>query len=285
MDYTGSNILKSQGGYQFKDDNARVIDSNDAVASRIELLRKVMGRRPVADADGFTPLDFGALSVDGEGYAPEEEYEEPQLSAEEIIADANAQAEEILARARSEAQEILENARTEAENAFANAQQNGHEEGYNIGYEEGLGSFEEKKAELDAYRAELEEALENELNELEPKFIELLTDIYEHVFHIQMSGNKEVVFYLLHNALRKVDSAKGFIVHVSKDDFGFVSMQKKELVAGIAGAEDTQIVEDITLNANECYIETGAGIFDCSLETQLSGLKRELRLLSYNPQV
>lgn len=284
MDYSGSNILKSQGGYQFKDDNARVIDSNEAVAARIELLRKVMGKRPIADADGFTPLDFGALAVDGGEYQDQEEYEEPQLTAEEIIAEANSQAEEILAKARAEAQEILANAQAEAESVFQGALNDGREEGYNTGYKEGLDSFEQKKAELDVYRNEMDEAFEKELNELEPRFIEILTDIYEHIFHIQMGGNKEIVFYLLHNALRKVDSAKGFVVHVSKEDFGFVSMQKKELVAGIAGAEDTQIVEDMTLNANECYIETGAGIFDCSLETQLSGLKRELRLLSYNPQ-
>jgi len=42
-----------------------------------------------------------------------------------------------------------------------------------------------------------------------------------------------------------------------------------------------EIVEDMTLKSNECFIDTGAGIFDCSLETQLEGLKRELRLLSF----
>ena len=68
---------------------------------------------------------------------------------------------------------------------------------------------------------------------------------------------------------------------MSKEDYGFVSMQKKELTAGIAGGETVEIVEDLTLKSNECFIDTGGGIFDCSLETQLEGLKRELRLLSF----
>ena len=46
-------------------------------------------------------------------------------------------------------------------------------------------------------------------------------------------------------------------------------------VSGISAADSTEIVEDMTLKPNECFIETGGGIFDCSLETQLSGLKRE----------
>ena len=42
-----------------------------------------------------------------------------------------------------------------------------------------------------------------------------------------------------------------------------------------------EIVEDRTLNKNECLIETEDGIFDCSLSTQLTELKRKLQLLSY----
>ena len=46
---------------------------------------------------------------------------------------------------------------------------------------------------------------------------------------------------------------------------------------GIVKVED----EDATLEKNECMIETGNGVFDCSLGTQLEALNEELRLLSY----
>ena len=58
-------------------------------------------------------------------------------------------------------------------------------------------------------------------------------------------------------------------------------MQKKALLAGIAHAANVEIIEDVTLNEGECLIETGGGIFDCGLGTQLSGLEKELKLLSY----
>ena len=46
--------------------------------------------------------------------------------------------------------------------------------------------------------------------------------------------------------------------------------------------EDMDIIEDATLDQKrECVIETGNGVFDCSLGTQLEALNEELRLLAY----
>ena len=42
-----------------------------------------------------------------------------------------------------------------------------------------------------------------------------------------------------------------------------------------------ELVEDMTLSRSQCFIETENGIYDCSLDTQLSELKRKLKLLSY----
>ena len=131
-----------------------------------------------------------------------------------------------------------------------------------------------------------EEQLMNDYNslvdELEPKFVDSLIDVFEHVLHVKYSDDKAVIYHLIKDAVRKADGASGLIIHVSREDYGFVSMQKRDLLAGLISAEDTQIIEDATLAQNECFIETGSGIFDCSLETQLEGLKRQLRLLAYS---
>ena len=74
------------------------------------------------------------------------------------------------------------------------------------------------------------------------------------------------------------------MIHVSKEDFGYVTMQKKDLLEGIPGSDTIEIIEDMTLTPNECMIETDGGIFDCSLGTQLQGLMKELKLLSYEKQ-
>lgn len=286
-----SSVIKQQVGYTFQDEDKRVIDTNELVARRIELLSEIMQKQAEKQTNfesdftqGLDAVQVGRLvSEDGEEFEDEQTVikaqpqgptqEELDQMCEEILAKANEEAEDIVAAARQEAEAILENSKEEGYKA-------GYDAGYSEGHDEAVAIIEGERESLLQRRKELEEEYENMVSELEPRFIALLSSIYEHIFHVKLAENKEVVFYLIQDAIRKVEGNKNFIIHVSKEDYGFVSMQKKELLAGLA-VDSAEIVEDMTLHANECFIETSGGIFDCSLETQLAGLKRELTLLSF----
>ena len=93
---------------------------------------------------------------------------------------------------------------------------------------------------------------------------------------------REVLCYLISATMRKTEDNRSFLVHVSKEDYPYVSMQKKQIMAGATAPNSTvEIVEDMTLGKGECMIETESGIFDCGLGTQLSELRQKLKLLSY----
>ncbi len=284
-----SNLLK-RGFVSPDSDNTRVIDSNALVAEKIKMLSSILNK-PLQpdnrefDEDGFSAglnaenVDLLLADEEGEsaGGIPVQEavpdLEEIQNEAQQIIEDAEAQAQEILQNAAAEAE-------ANKQAVYEEAKANGHNEGY----QQGLMEVDSMKAELQEIEMQLRQDYEAQIDQLEPMFIETLTDIYEHIFHVSLSDNKEIIFYLIQNTLKNIDGGNSMVIHVSKDDYGFVSMQKKELLSGISNADETDIVEDMTLKPNEAFIETGAGIFDCSLETELSGLKRMLRLLSYERQ-
>ena len=57
-----------------------------------------------------------------------------------------------------------------------------------------------------------------------------------------------------------------------------MSMQKKQLVAGLAISSAVDIIEDLTLAKGECFIEADGGIFDCGLGTQLKELRKKLKV-------
>ncbi|MCR5526750.1 MAG: hypothetical protein K6F39_05140 [Lachnospiraceae bacterium] len=272
----------------------KLIDSNQQVADKLNSIVREMEENAV-DPDGFSEglnaerVELLVDEADGEGYEDEGDTGEelnraaPRVvgTAEQIEA-AKAEAEEILSEARSEAEQIIADANAEAEGLRTQAVEDGQKMGFEQGREEGLEQAQAAKKEYEELSEQLEEDYRKKIEELEPVFIDTLTDIYEHVFHVRFGDSKDVIFHLIQDAVRKVEGNLNFIIHVSKEDYGFVSMQKKELLAGVSNAESAEIVEDMTLKQNECYIETGSGIFDCSLETQLSGLKKELRLLSYS---
>lgn len=266
-----------------------VIDSNERIAEKMEAEARRRKRAAAVSAgeEGFTG-GLGAERIDafeyGEGTesgnvlkAPEDtEPEGPTL--EEVRAQIDAELE----AAREEVEQIKSIAKSEIDAEKRAA----IEEGRNSGYAEGLAMAQNEadrmKSELEAEKARLEAEYDQLIDELEPKFIETITDIYRHIFNVNLENDKDILVHLLDSTLRRLDSSKTFIVHVSQDDYEYVSNQKKELTeTAVGGRGMVEVIEDITLRKNECMIETDGGIFDCGVGTQLEELTKKLKLLSF----
>ena len=154
---------------------------------------------------------------------------------------------------------------------------------------EGMSKAQAHEGAMEQEYLEKTQALENEYQQqidlLEPDLVEAITGIYEHVFHVELSSYREILTGLISDVLHKLEGSRSFIIHVSKDDYAYVSMQKKQILAG-AVSENTMVdvVEDAAVSRNECMIETENGIFDCGLGSQLSELKKRLTLLAWEKE-
>lgn len=277
-----SNLYK-RGFTCIKEDDARIIDSNALLAKKMSV--KPAGKitpGPV-DGDGFsTGLSADVIDV---LTADSEETEKEALTAGKMseAVEAGPSPEELLEQARLEIEEqkrVAEAALSmEREKVLSEAKKQGYQEGYAQGQQE----FDEKKRALAQTEKKLQNEYEAQVMQLEPKLIETLTGIYEHIFEVDLSDYRDIIVYLIAGTLRKTEGGRNYIVHVSGEDYPYVSMQKKQIVSGggVAANAALEIVEDITLSKNQALIETEGGIFDCSLGTQLSELTRKIRLLSY----
>ena len=290
--------------------NTRIIDSNARAEARLKELAMELavqcGEEPDF-ADGFTQgisaVEVSQLIRDGEGnfvgdqqdgvgiLKPEYGAAPPQSGQmqEELIAEAEAQIEQMRAEAMAEIEQtrvqIIEEAKSEG---YQQGFEQGQNDGFAQGHQDGLDSVTQEReqlhAEAEQVRASLEEEYARKIKELEPIFIDTLTGIYEHIFHVSLKNSRELIVYLIQNTMRNIETGGTYLIHVSKEDYPFASMQKRELIKGTNIAiENVELLEDVTLGKNECMIETGNGVFDCSLGTQLEALNEELRLLSYEP--
>lgn len=298
-----SNLYKSVG-VSLVVDAPRVIDSNALVealaAEQPPAPKNDGGKRTVslpADKDGFSQglsaeiLDsLTGVSEDGSeaGQMAPDGQEEAALQGGQILKEAQQQAERFAEEMKQQAQFEIENMKKEAADRLAVEKERILLETRELGYQDGL---ERGKKETEAVKRELEEEgkrlraqYDSLVEQLEPQFIDTLCGIYEHIFHVELSNYKDIIVHLIADTLRKTDGAKNYIVHVSKEDYPYVSMQKKQLAAG-TGSSLLEVVEDITLSKNQALIETDGGIFDCSLGTQLEELGKKLRLLSYEKPV
>lgn len=288
-------VLKS-GWMMINPTDTRVIDSNALVESKLKELAIKLANETSEDAnftDGFSQgIDAMQVAELVEG-AEEGDMQEPVQNSNAVdttYEQAMAEIEEMKAQAMEE----IEQARTEAiedgrREGYEEGVQKGTKEGYEQGHADGLKSVQEEREKLYHEAAEkiamIEQEYQNKIIELEPKFIDTLTGIYEHIFQVSLKNSRDLVVHLLGNAMKNIEGNSGFLIHVSKDDYPFVSMQKKEIIAGTnIQIENVDIIEDATLAKSECMIETENGVFDCSLGTQLEALNEELRLLAYTPQ-
>ena len=191
-------------------------------------------------------------------------------------------AKEELENCKAEAGRLIEEARAKAEQIKQTAYEEGHAEGYEAGVNEGKASVETMKADLSARADELENDYQNKITALEPQFVDALTDIYEHIFKVDLDTYRNVVASLLTDAINNSDGARNIIIHISRDDFHNIIAQKEEILTETGMLEDNvDFVQDATLGPASCLIETENGVFDCSLETELKELKRKLMLLAY----
>ena len=205
--------------------------------------------------------------------------EEPQVDMEAVQAEIDFK----LQQAQEQAQAIIEDANNQADEVRANAAAMGRQEGYDAGYQEGLAAVESMKADIELQKESLEKEYQQIVDELEPEMVDVLTQIYEHVFGIEFREDKGIILHLLKNTLSRIEPGNDLIVHISSDDFDDVMEEKESLDACITSPSTTmEIIEDPLLKENECMIESDSGVFDCSLGVELSELSRKLKLLSFD---
>lgn len=292
-----SNLLKSYYVSQ-NNEGKRVINTNELMEQKLERIRFVLPNANLDNEetayDGFAG-GLGADTLDSEALdalTGENPDDGTQASSNVIKADSPVESsytgpspEELVAKAKEEIEEMKAQAAEEIEQ-----QKNAtYEKAKNLGYQEGLKNAgkeaEQIKQGLKEEKLLMEQQYEQKLDELEPKFVRVLTDIYEKIFEVELSNSETLILSLLRNSMRKIEGCKNFLVHVSREDFSYVSEHREELLSQ-SNQEGTTIdvIEDATLHKNDCMIETVNGIFDCSLGTQLDELKKRLCLLSYEAE-
>ncbi|MCH4193392.1 MAG: hypothetical protein LKF52_13875 [Butyrivibrio sp.] len=284
-----SNLYKA-GWVTVDQSDKRVIDNNELIDQKILKFREEERKRQAMKAaensenaereDGFTEgINAEQLSqlTEDVGILPDPDQQdttsgaEIQIRVDEQLEEAGRQAQQLIDDAQKQAQKIRQNAKDEGRNA-----------GYNDGYQNGAEEAENLKKEIAKRGEELETEYRKMVDSLEPEMVDALTQIYEHVFEVDLRNDKDIILHLLQTALSRIESGNDYIIHVSPDDYDMITDEKEKLRENITSPNATmEIIEDPMMKENECIIETDGGVFDCSVGVELEELSRKLKLLSF----
>lgn len=286
-----SNLLKQY--YVSVDfEKTRVIDTNELAQKKIAELNRKM-QESVKDrgldefeaefTDGIEAVrvaelldEAGSSEAESNVFKSMPVYEGPseeeiQQMIEDRLQEANRQAEEIINAAYGEADSIRKQAQSE-----------GMRQGYDEGVMKAQAELQTMEEELVKKEQLLERQYEAKVSQLEPMFVDAITDVYEQIFHTDLSGYHDILIYLVESIVRKSDEDMQFMVHVSSKDYEMVYEKKAELLSKISRTDvRVEIVEDMTVAERQCIIETENGVFDCGIDTQLEELKKRFKLLTY----
>lgn len=247
--------------------NIRVMDYNSMVEQKLATLAK---QQNGTGEEEFQNLDAIAARVE----------EDPA----EVLEKAKEEAEAVLKKAREEADSMLSSAQAESEGIFATAREEGSKKGYADGFrqaqEELNAEYEQKQEELERQEHLRQENYERQMQELEPKLLDVILTVVEKVFHIQFKDKKEILLYLVGNAIADIEGSKSFRIRVSGEQKEFLEHHREEILDRVGHDLSLEIVSDSSLIGNQCIIETETGIFDCSMDVQLKNLIKDLRSLS-----
>lgn len=276
-----SNLIKSVY-FNVAQDDKRIIDSDSHVDEYIPNIFSAPAKQQEIE-------DFQAMSFDEETEHNVEfqdgmnvikvddmlEEEKQRLSEENEKAAAK-----IIEEAQAKADQMINDANEYAETIKNNA----YEEGMNQGLEEGRvrakAEQEQLKAEFDEECSKRYDEISKYENSLEEKFADIMIRLISKITGVLCEDRKDVIIFLIDNALHNVSKSKNITIRVSDGDFANVDSAKDKLKEKLTSDVELDIAEDSSLSENQCIIETDSGIIDCSLDAQLDNLKEKIRLIS-----
>lgn len=279
-----SNLLK-RGTTINKDE--RVIDYNELIKNKLQSMMSDQSGR--IDADGFVNglnadvVEELISDSDGEMSATEDAVMDDAVAREKaqaIIRDANEQAQQIIAEANNEANNVLENANSEAGRIADEARNRGYQEGMQSAQEQINNEKAALQSEFEKERQQLQNEYEQMKAEIEPKLVDVLTEVFRKVTLTVAEDNQDIILHLINGVMRNADSSRDFIIKVSPDDYKFLINNQGKIYCAMSREINMDIVEDMTMERNQCIIETDTGVFNCSLDIELRNLIKNLKLLS-----
>ena len=275
-----SNLYKRNNVVSQKE---RIIDYNDIIKSKIGVLIELAVKDKVS-TDGFIsglhaevvePLHgrgIDALTTDNEN--PQQQITKADLEA------SAAQAESLIGKANIESDNILYEAHNKADIIKKEAYSEGKEKGLEDARIEIDHQILKCQTEHEQTKLELQQQYDDMRSKMEPELVSVITDVFKKVINIISDNNEEIILDLVNSVMHNTEVSREFVIKVSPDDYKFLVNNQGKIYCAMSKEVQIEIVEDLSMTKNQCVIESDVGVYDCSLDIQLSNLIKDIKLLS-----
>ncbi len=221
------------------------------------------------------------VTVDTTDESSDDEMSEPMPVVDmHAVEEAQEQADQIIADAEAQAEQILSSAQVEAEAMKSHYAEEGKKEGYRDGTGQAMQAYAEKEAAIEAEKEQLAAAYRAKEEQMERIITDGVCDLMERFFNVRFGDDKELLYHLVDNCILHIESSHQFLIKVNDDGFALLNEKKDDLQQAVGADAILDIVRDPVLTDGQCIIETDGGVFDCSLDTELRNLIKDIKSLN-----
>ncbi|MFP4697245.1 MAG: FliH/SctL family protein [Eubacteriales bacterium] len=234
----------------------------------------------------FTPNNKKIIKVDGTNpriLNPNFKHEESKVKEQEDkkkmddvysnIKDKQEEAKELLEKAKKEAED-------EKKKGFDIGEKAGYEKGYKKGYKEGKQQAEALKKDIEAKKQQQDNYYQELIDQLEPKFSKVVIKLVEKLTGVLIEEKEDIIIYLINEAIRSTEITKEYTINVSDEEYEYVIEHQEDILNINNPKINIDIISNSKLKKGQCFIESEYGIVDSSIDTQLSELISNIKLLA-----
>lgn len=215
--------------------------------------------------------------------------ENRQAEMERLLSDTKIKCAMQEAEAQEQKKQLLAEARNQIESesaeALVTAKEQGHSEGYEAGYQEGIDTArkEQRQTLLDAVAqaekilADAKAGKRDYLVEAEGQIVGLVLDIANKILPQHFIDAPQVILPLVRKAIMKIKDQPEVIIRVCPDQYDLLLLAKNEFKALLEGQGTLEIKSDESLSVSDCILESPAGNVDARLSVQLEAVEAAVR--------
>lgn len=174
--------------------------------------------------------------------------------------------------AETEAQRIIRKAEEKAEEIRVSAK----EEGLRQGKEEISAHIQEA---LDTLNQAIKER-KKIVKDAEAEILRLALKVAEQIIKSEVSLHRDVSLNIVAEAIGRVSDREQIIVKANREDAEYLKRYKERLSGLLDGVKSFSIVEDTSIEAGGCVIETNLGFIDARISTKLKAIEEAFHKVS-----
>ncbi len=184
--------------------------------------------------------------------------------------------DEILNRSFDEATKIVKEARDEANEIRKLAQTEGHKEGYEKGYSDGL---EKTRPVTESFKTAIEEITRVRSEyyaQAEKEMIDLVINIANIVIGLEVDKDPSLARNVVLKAIDELRAKEEMTIRINPEDIAEAQKVIPALSNEVEDIEKVSFKADPLIARGGCLVETNIGMIDARLEIQLESLRKQL---------